>query len=45
VRTVEFNEVVQGLLSVPARGLAAKIALAVEEEAWELPRGRSAWRR
>jgi hypothetical protein len=41
-RVVEFNEAVQALLIVPAPdlpALAVKLAIAVEQQAWELPEG------
>ena len=41
-RVVAFNRAVEHMLLVPApdlRALAVKVALAVDEQAWELPRG------
>lgn len=47
-RVVAFNRAVEHMLLVPApdlRALAAKIACAVDEQAWELPRGEAAMAR
>ena len=47
-RVVAFNRAVERMLLAPApdlASLAAKVALAVEQQAWELPRGEAAMAR